>query len=1182
MKPKQTENREAEVAQKTEMDTEDIMAEYKDDAALQERSDSNPIPSTSTTKIEVPLPSTSGFVGFTTAKGSRMPAMSKDAMLKAQALFEEQSEESLPSCSGNLVSNSESFAKPCTGFSTARGGSMVISKEALEKVKTIFDDEDVALVDKAFQKPNSFDFGGQLGQLNEVTQKSKSNERIGFSTANGTRIPVISKESLAKARALFDEEPVKESFDKASVISRVAISQESLEKAKALFESEEQPLKSVGFSTAKGSKVVISKEALDKVKNIFNDGDLAPQPHINIIDRNVTRPEKSLGFSTAKGSKVAISKEALDKVKNIFNDEDLALEKDQREKSSKLAGFSTAKGGKVAISKEALAKVKNIINEEDLPEKDHQFEKPKDHSSSSNKKRKSEEELKSQESKKACMKDLEEDHFKDDFEVDTQVLASVERAAFKSPDNNVAATPKSSRCKLIGIPKVDASVCKAREAERQKQMNLILSNKSKEIAKIQGSRILQKRASKAHARKRLKEFEINTHEKLAKQLSVHWSTLSMTSELAADYVFIGRQYFTEDQLVSSIKIDLGDGAQVVLNDACNIDFDALSSAFLSSPGVNPGRVSAEWVKNHYRWIVWKLASLERRFPIHFSGILHPHEVLQQLKYRYDLEIDGESRSALKKVYEKDDIPRKCLVLAVANICIQDPVIFIELTDGWYSVGSVFDDISMAKLVKNHQIQIGTKLVTFGAELVNLDQPCSPLEAPRPNDPEVVQQALNKEKSCPLLKLSLNSTRRARWDAKLGFNSSLNMPTSFDKLFANGGLASQLTLYIARKHPVVYSKETTKEQISQRMADAIMTSSKHEQDLEQIYHEVQREFEQREWTRQKSRRPLTRRSTNLMSTKEVGRLTYGKDIHEAIENSPDPSRIEAVLSPAQVEALQEFKRGQWEELHLAMKAEVEVRMKAKQKMSSNDKLVALMKLSVVDVASRKLGTLSIWRPNDDLAHGIKENTFVKVQNVSVGNIRDFVNLKSTKLSRFERINAPGDFDISEYKRKVDSIEAILEEGFSPLLREVDVFGVVINIDQQSRGFQPVHICDSMFNFVSIQFWGGIAKFCFESVIKPGTVLLFSNLQWRNSSSQGNFFQSENAKSLPTIPCLYVNEFTLVSLDSKDAERSKLIKDLSNEVQGSDFMTQAKERLNQLTTSKPKMLVSILNTFSLTCR
>ena len=142
----------------------------------------------------------------------------------------------------------------------------------------------------------------------------------------------------------------------------------------------------------------------------------------------------------------------------------------------------------------------------------------------------------------------------------------------------------------------------------------------------------------------------------------------------------------------------------------------------------------------------------------------------------------------------------------------------------------------------------------------------------------------------------------------------------------------------------------------------------------------------------------------------------------------------------------------------------------------------------------------------------------------------------------------------------------------------ILGVVINIDCVSRGFQAVHICDAMFNIVSVQFWGSIAKFAVESIVKVGNVLMFSNLQWRNSSSQGNFFQSEDARCLPTIPCLYVTEYTLVSTDAKEPDHSKMLKDLALEAEKvPEFFTQAQTRLGQLTKTKPKNFVSLKTIF-----
>ncbi|ELT89335.1 hypothetical protein CAPTEDRAFT_50667, partial [Capitella teleta] len=56
-------------------------------------------------------------------------------------------------------------------------------------------------------------------------------------------------------------------------------------------------------------------------------------------------------------------------------------------------------------------------------------------------------------------------------------------------------------------------------------------------------------------------------------------------------------------------------------------------ALFDMPGVQPSLVSRDWVYNHYKWIVWKLASYEVSYPqSHAKQCLTPENVLAQLKY----------------------------------------------------------------------------------------------------------------------------------------------------------------------------------------------------------------------------------------------------------------------------------------------------------------------------------------------------------------------------------------------------------------------------------------------------------------------------------------------------------------------------------------------------------------------
>ena len=672
------------------------------------------------------------FRGFSTAKGSHFKP-SEDALNKAKSLFGDDLRENTETETSNQSSGShvpQNFA----GFQTAKGSKLDISEEALNKVKNMFAEDDLQKMPKEKQIEKI--------EKSEVNEPKKSDEFQGFSSAKGTKLQ-ISDEALAKASNIFKETETE--------------LQNKIDEPMHIKEFQ-------GFSTAKGTKFQISEEALHKAKSIFKESNTESEALVKAsgifkesetklgskIDETVQIKEFQ-GFLTAKGTKFQISDEALHKARNIFNENDAESE-DQIEEASassissqpmKFKGFSTGSGSKMQISDEALQKAKSLFDEGSKIKNIDEF---KENIDENVKKRKFNDSGDAQEelSKKACLSETKsdtdevmEDAFNDDFEVNTQVLRDVERLAFQSPFK--------TNCKLIGVPNVDSKTLEQRRQLRLKQKEVIFTGKI-----FQGSLTLSKKKKNMNL-KNLSN-ELNDEEDVAKSHEILDSTLEMTSELAKDHVFIGRKYFKEEILTSQPYVELGDSAKVIFNDAGNIDFEAIFDAFRSSPGVNPSKIDENWVRNHYRWIVWKLASYERRFPGLNQSFLHPHQVLLQLRYRYDLEIEGQSRSALRRIYEKDDVPSKCLLLVIAEMIKTNDYIFMELSDGWYSIGCKVTDESFNKL------KPGMKIVTFGAELVNHDQPCSPLEAPAPE---------TEDKGSPILKMHFNSTRRARWHSKLG-------------------------------------------------------------------------------------------------------------------------------------------------------------------------------------------------------------------------------------------------------------------------------------------------------------------------------------------------------------------------------------------------------------------------------
>ncbi len=92
---------------------------------------------------------------------------------------------------------------------------------------------------------------------------------------------------------------------------------------------------------------------------------------------------------------------------------------------------------------------------------------------------------------------------------------------------------------------------------------------------------------------------------------------------------------------------------VILSDDNTLGFEEIADSLLSLESVDPKLVSIEWIRNHYRWIVWKLSSMELRLPAIFARkALTPINVLEQLKDRYDVEVDRCQRSTLKRIIEQ--------------------------------------------------------------------------------------------------------------------------------------------------------------------------------------------------------------------------------------------------------------------------------------------------------------------------------------------------------------------------------------------------------------------------------------------------------------------------------------------------------------------------------------------------
>lgn len=233
-------------------------------------------------------------------------------------------------------------------------------------------------------------------------------------------------------------------------------------------------------------------------------------------------------------------------------------------------------------------------------------------------------------------------------------------------------------------------------------------------------------------------------------------------------------------------------------------------------------ISDKWILNHVRWIVWKLAAMERRFPIQLGGhyLTYSH-VLSQIKGRYEKELRAAKRPALRKVLNRDVSACMPIVLCVSQILRfkikqhleggngsgkseNNEEVRLELSDGWYAVSALLDSV-LTSLINGGKIRVGSKLMICNAQLVGSDDGVDPL------DENYFSDRLN----CPLfLKISSNNTRLASWDAKLGFvhpKLTVNqgggiLVKSLCDIFPDGGNIPAIDLVICKRYPQMFLEQ----------------------------------------------------------------------------------------------------------------------------------------------------------------------------------------------------------------------------------------------------------------------------------------------------------------------------------------------------------------------------------------
>lgn len=245
-----------------------------------------------------------------------------------------------------------------------------------------------------------------------------------------------------------------------------------------------------------------------------------------------------------------------------------------------------------------------------------------------------------------------------------------------------------------------------------------------------------------------------------------------------------------DEAWSKVSVIVADNAKLILDETSNVGFNEIKYSFLASYGVDPKLISHEWVENAYKMILMKFIWMENSFDkIDKFEVLTPENVLLQLKYRYDREIDRHQRPAIRKITERDEVSNRRVVLKVIDIIYSLNVGYeLELSDGWYKMRTCVDSC-LAEAISKKKIAINTKLILCNSELINMfTSAYHPLEVPKG----------------VRLKIHGNSARIVSYETKLGF---CKKPQSFlisvDSISSDGGAIGRLKLFITHVYSIVY-------------------------------------------------------------------------------------------------------------------------------------------------------------------------------------------------------------------------------------------------------------------------------------------------------------------------------------------------------------------------------------------
>ncbi|CAG8520479.1 12342_t:CDS:10 [Ambispora leptoticha] len=541
-------------------------------------------------------------------------------------------------------------------------------------------------------------------------------------------------------------------------------------------------------------------------------------------------------------------------------------------------------------------------------------------------------------------------------------------------------------------------------------------------------------------------------------------------------------------------------------------------------GADPELIDETWVKNHYGWILWKIASMIRSFPEIFQGWWCPTKVIEHLRYRYEKEINCAHRSALKLTIEKDGSPSWPMILCVSDIyevvsstissqlppeTITNSVVKngLVLTDSWYKIRASIDP-PLQRAINSKKLRIGCKIEICGAKL---------------KGGEDAKPALEVDDSTHLI-LSANSTRLAMWDAKLGY-SNKKPRMSLRSLAPDGGFIPVLDVIILRKYPMLF-RETFKD----NKPAIIRSEAEEELEIRKYEEKIDKEIPYLISEYQKSN--TVNKTHTTINLKSIEENLSTAEIYELLQEEVEPSRIWNTLSARQSQSLQDFILSKEQEKSEEMRKWILEKLEEK---DFHRNVVHFFKVSICDYpifskSDERLATLTIWKPDDAMFNRIQEGRRYLIYNVTTPNSQRYPLYLETHIrlnsmghsTAFKEVALdPKKLEVSRYKPR--SITPCSELWKAQNYDEFDLVVCIlgawepklsVQADGKEVQVQAIMVTDASEQLTLIE----INIFSRAIIFKPKTIIFLKNLSYRKCEYQFgiHFLSTTNETQIKISP------------------------------------------------------------------